>query len=191
MRDVQKISALTLWALATAGLAGVALAEGMPGMKGEMDGMDPAALFASLDTDGDGKLTAAELEAAHQARFAAADADKDGFLSADELAQMQLTEMAEMLAARSARMIERMDGNGDGLLAPDEMAMGPEPAKMIEHLDSDNDGAVSLEEAEEMAKGHHGGHGRGKMGMGHGGGHGRGHGGRHGGFWGMFGGAGN
>lgn len=178
MRDIQKISAAALWTAAAAGLAGAALAEGGMGDMHGRGGMDLAGLFASLDADADGKVTEAEIEAAHAARFAAADSDKDGLLSSDELAQMHLAALAEKMAARSAAMMERMDSDGDGLLSPEEMTMGPGPAGMIERLDTDDDGAISQAEVEAMDMGR-GGHG----GMGHGfrGGHG-------GGIWGMFGG---
>lgn len=40
--------------------------------------------FATIDTDGDGKATAAEAEAAETARFAALDTDHDGTLTPEE-----------------------------------------------------------------------------------------------------------
>jgi hypothetical protein len=42
------------------------------------------ALFKTMDTDGDGKATAAEVTAAAEARFATMDANHDGTLSEDE-----------------------------------------------------------------------------------------------------------
>jgi len=40
--------------------------------------------FATIDTDGDGKATAREAAAAHEARFTEADTDHNGVLSAEE-----------------------------------------------------------------------------------------------------------
>ncbi|MCR5878875.1 hypothetical protein [Phenylobacterium sp. J367] len=42
-------------------------------------------MFARLDTNKDGAITKAELDAASKARFEKADANKDGVLSGDEL----------------------------------------------------------------------------------------------------------
>ncbi len=41
--------------------------------------------FAAMDTDGDGQITQAELDAHAAARFASADSDGDGFLTTDEM----------------------------------------------------------------------------------------------------------
>lgn len=107
-------------------------------------GQDRAPLdFATLDTDGSGTLTMAEIEAAGQARFAAMDTDGNGALSA-----------AELVAAREGaatdkadRMIEKMDKNDDGELQADEMnPRGPNATRMMSHLDANDDGEVSQEE---------------------------------------------
>ena len=127
------------------GTAGIATAHGKG--NGDRDARGPMTpeIFAQIDTDSDGKITAAEMEAHRAARFAAADADGDGKLSADE-----------MVAARDARrtarmtdMVTRMDTDGDGLLSAEELAEGANrrgPMDMLERLDTDGDGALSLEE---------------------------------------------
>ena len=114
------------------------------------------------------------MEAFRAAEVVAADADKDGKLSAAELASMTMARMQARADAMSARMIERHDADGDGLLTVAELSVRPAPVKMFERLDSDGDGALSEAEVEagrammaEMREGR-GGHGKG---------HGRGHGG--------------
>lgn len=68
--------------------------------------------FAGLDADGDGVVTAAELNGASGGRaapmLARLDADADGKVTRAEM------------AAGAQRMFERMDANGDGVISPDE-----------------------------------------------------------------------
>jgi Ca2+-binding EF-hand superfamily protein len=142
MTGPKKIAVAVLALMGSLG-ASVALAErGMGG--GEGRGAMMMQQFDTIDADKDGKISIAELEAHRKAEFAAADANGDGALSADELqAQMQ----ARMLAARSARMIENMDDDGNGTLSEAEMGEGPIAANFA-RIDTDNDGMISKEEAE-------------------------------------------
>ena len=68
--------------------------------------------FAGLDADGDGVVTAAELNDASGGRaapmLARLDADGDGKVTRAEM------------AAGAQRMFERMDTNSDGVISPDE-----------------------------------------------------------------------
>ncbi len=149
--------------------------------------------FATLDADKDGKVTAAELNAAHEARMQAMDADKDGFVSAEEMIAARKADMPPQMAERMSRkmdkMIGRMDANKDGKVSLDEMRAAHDPARaeaMIAKLDSDGDKAISQAEfdaakarmAERRGKGgkgekggkhghhaaHHGGPGMGSQG---------------------------
>lgn len=104
-------------------------------------------MFDSIDTDSDGKLTEAELEAHRAAMFTAFDADADGKLNADEMKARMLARFTETLDDRMARMIENRDNNGDGSLSLDEMEEGP-GQRGFARIDSDNDGAISKAEAE-------------------------------------------
>lgn len=114
-------------------------------------------MFDALDTDGDGKITGEEIEAARTARFAKADADGDGFLSPEEIAaradRMREERQARRRAARQAEMIQRLDADEDGKLSAEEMTeAGPSAAmfaRMVERLDADEDGALSREEVAE------------------------------------------
>lgn len=120
--------------------------------------------FATLDTDGSGTLTVAELEAAHAARFAEMDTDANGAISLEELAAAQ----NKLSDRRAERMMSKMDANEDGVLQADEMKpRGSNAGRMIDHLDQDDDGEISAEEFEKAAgkRGGRGGHG----GKGHGG----------------------
>lgn len=195
MTRKMKLTALTLATLAGALVATTALADrgmGMGGGMGMEQGMGPqggpmAGLdFAAIDTDKDGKITAAELTAWRAAEAKALDADGDGLISADELAKMQMKGMENRAQTRAAAMVSRLDSDGDGKLSATEMAARPVPTGLIDRLDTDKDGALSQAELDaaktRMAEGMGQ---RMKMGRGHGGerngDHGRG---GHG-FWGF------
>lgn len=114
--------------------------------------------FATLDADGDGAVTQAELQAHAAARFAAIDADGSGAVTAEELAEAA----SGKAAARATRMIERLDANDDGQLQQDELLArgGDRAGRMFERVDTDDDGAISQEEfdaAQERRGGRDGG----------------------------------
>ena len=122
------------------------------------------ARFSKTDTDGDGFLNAAEMQAAHAERggkYAARmlkrfDKDGSGSLDASELEAAAQGRHGK----RGARMMDRMDADKDGKLPMAEMAARRDPAKMFEKLDADGNGTLS---ADEFAKGrHHGKHRHGK-----------------------------
>jgi hypothetical protein len=169
------LSALTIAAVLAAGLSTVAFADNRGGMGGGMGGMEmgpmPAFDFATLDADKDGKVTQAELDAAHAARVAEVDANKDGLLSGDELAAMHLKMMAERANTMAAEMVTRMDTDGDKLLSAAEMAVRPGSDRMFGMIDADGDGAITQAEAdaakEKMAE-RGGRDGKGRHGKGHG-----------------------
>lgn len=121
------------------------MAQDGPGPRG------PRLDFATMDTDGDGKITKEEMAAAAAARFAEADTNGDGSLSTEELvARMEAraaAREAERMQRGADRMIERMDANDDGVLSADEMAPRDD-SRMFARLDADEDGAISQEELE-------------------------------------------
>ncbi|SDN42940.1 EF hand [Lutimaribacter pacificus] len=105
--------------------------------------------FEALDTDGDGKLTRAEIEASPKERFAETDTDGDGALSAEEMSAAAQARAAERAAERHARLLAWRDADGDGKLSFDEMG-GARMLRMLERADADGDGAVSKEEMAQM-----------------------------------------
>lgn len=139
-------STVAVLALVGAVFASAALANEGPGGPGNRGAM-LLEMFDGIDTDTDGKVTEAELEAHRAAMFTAADANSDGMLSTEELSAQQLARFNETLADRTARMIENRDNNGDGSLSLDEMDEGP-GMRNFARIDSDNDGAISKAEAE-------------------------------------------
>ena len=128
-----------LIAAIAAGLTLTAMDVSANGRGQDREAMD----FATLDTDGSGTLTVAEIEAAGQARFDAMDTDNSGGISADEMMAARDCEKTK----RAERMISKMDKNEDGELQADEMQRrGPSAERMLSHIDTDEDGEISQEE---------------------------------------------
>jgi hypothetical protein len=129
-------------AILATGLGGAAFAQGMDDMG---PGMMPG--FATLDTDGDGQITPAEVEARQAARFAAADADGSGGLSVAEMVAMAEAMRVEALTARMTERVARIDDDADGeVQATEYAARMPAPELMFDRLDTDNSDGISAEE---------------------------------------------
>lgn len=174
------IAAIAITATGAAALiAGSAIAEGMGhgakwqrGMGGEME--RPS--FETLDADGDGKITVAEVRAHGSIKFSELDSDGDGLVSAEEMSAAAGKRAEGRASMMIAKMIEWRDTDGDGMLSQAELGGGI-GEKIFMHLDGDEDGAISPEEYAKLEmRGKHGGQGTrggsGKGGFGHGGGHG-------------------
>ena len=166
-------------ALAVALGAGAVMAkgwgEGRMGGHGDMSGMMPA--FATLDTDGDGKITRAELDARKADRQKAMDPDGDGFITLDEMKAHAAEQARTRAEAMVDRMFARLDTDKDGKLSAAEALSGPMGGqrgaeRMFDRLDRDGDDAISAEEYARMTERMQG---RGE-GRGHGQRHGRGEG---------------
>lgn len=126
--------------------AGVSLTAGIGMAKEHRDGKGMT--FEQLDANGDGQITRQEGQAIAQARMAMADTDQDGFLSAAELE----AQGSERMKKRVSKMLERMDTDNDGKLSADEMARPERAAKRFERADTDGDGAISKEEYENASR---------------------------------------
>lgn len=109
-------------------------------MGGMMGPMVAKRMFELADTDKDGKLTQAEIDAARTQRFDTYDTNGDGKLSLTEFSALfsEITEPATVRAFQfldpdgdaeitkeefdtpSTRLVERFDRNGDGVLSRDD-----------------------------------------------------------------------
>ena len=132
------------------------------------DANDPAAMFLALDANKDGQLSGDEVPEAHKRLFErllrTSDKDGDGKLALaeftaglsetpdkpnkkDEPANRERPDQADQ-EARPGKLFKRLDANGDGKVALDEV---PEPRrdmfkKLVARGDKDGDGALSREE---------------------------------------------
>ena len=155
MKRAYLISGATIVALAI-GTVG-ASAKGW-GMKGGFGG--PQINFEEVDADKDGQITKAELEAHAKAQFDTADTDGNGMLSAKEIQVEADKRMKERMKQRSAqgsqRMLEHKDANNDGQLSFEEMqATQSRMDRMFGRMDDNNDGMISAEELAEMQEKRH------------------------------------
>lgn len=151
MKDATR--ALMGGAVILALLSGPALAMGGGAMGGKSAerhgaGQGPRMSFDMLDANGDGVLSGSELTAPREARFAATDTDGDGSLSRAEIDAMA----GQIAAAQVDRMIARHDSNGDGAISRAEMQDAGEgrgarrAERMLSRLDTDGDGRISRAE---------------------------------------------
>ncbi len=167
MKRTTLLAATALIAVASTSL--IATAQSNPGNAGKSGAM-ATMMLERFDTDGDGSVTRAEIDAVRAAGFEAADSDGDGLLNAEELAAWQEARRDERQAARAAARLARLDSDGDGMISAEELAAAGPPMAMFDRLDADDDGsltAAEIEAAQDMRRG--GGDRRG-MKRGHGGG---------------------
>ncbi|MGR3542091.1 MAG: EF-hand domain-containing protein [Hasllibacter sp.] len=111
--------------------------------------------FDVLDADGDGQVTRAELDAYRAAladrRFAAADADGSGTLDAAEILSAREARADARRDARAARLIERLDTDGDAAVSRAELAGaadGRRGGRALDRADTDGNGTLSRAEWE-------------------------------------------
>jgi hypothetical protein len=137
------------YALAMAGLlAGHAMA-----------GEGPRGDAMRSDTDGDGRISRAEAEAAGSRRssewFDKLDLNQDGYVTQDEINQAKESRRGEMKARFDERFKEA-DVNSDGQLSLDEVqAKMPKLADRFSTLDQDKNGLLSRDELKRGGPGHH------------------------------------
>ena len=98
--------------------------------------------FEEIDVDGNGEITLLELQGIAAVRFAKADSDGDGFLTQAELENAGHKHAQK----RAAKMMERMDADGDGKIALVELKPRRDPARMFDRIDADGNGAISVVE---------------------------------------------
>ncbi len=123
----------------TIGIAGYAVAESHGG-KGQM--------IQKMDTDGDGNITKAEVDALKAARFGEADANGDGGLSMAELETFREAEKARRMAEHKQRMFDRLDKDDNGVISVDEF--DSRGGSMFDRVDANDDDVISADEIEAM-----------------------------------------
>ena len=145
-------------AIATVGLIGLvsagSFAAERAGKSSDRHGHWGRGMLMQMDTDKDGTITRAEMDAAAATRAAAIDADKDGTITVDEIEAYRERQRAERMAERLARM----DRNGDGEVSVEEYQDAQ--TWRLARFDRNGDGTI---ERREMRHGRHGdreGHGR-------------------------------
>jgi Ca2+-binding EF-hand superfamily protein len=100
-----------------------------------------------MDTDGDGKISAAEHAAGARKMFEMMDADKDGKVTAKEMeaAHERVTGNKAMKGEKSAaEKIRMIDTNGDGVITAEEHEEAAR--RMFEAMDTDKDGYLTRDE---------------------------------------------
>jgi Ca2+-binding EF-hand superfamily protein len=98
------------------------------------------------DADGDGKVSAAEFQAASSQRLMAADINGDGKISKAEFEAMAAARPGG--AGRAAMFWSSLDADDDGFLSKAEIAKVSE--RRFARLDANHDGWLSPEELQAM-----------------------------------------
>ena len=124
------------------------------------DDKGPMASFETLDVDGNGEISLADMQEMAKTRFAITDANEDGAITLEELKAHRTAQMGDKGAKRVKRMFSKMDENDDGTLSFEELTAKMSSGKLIERLDTDGNGTVSAEEFAAKSEGR--GKGRGK-----------------------------
>lgn len=114
----------------------------------------PTIDFAAADTNGDGKVTPAELATWQAKQVGSIDANGDGKLSADEIAQFELKQIATWTQAQAQSMVKQLDANGDGLLSASELLAQPMTDVGFSQLDRNHDGVLTGDELKGPPIGH-------------------------------------
>ena len=100
-------------------------------------GLMAMATFDSSDTDGDGKLTQAEIDQVRNSRHAAHDANGDGKLGLEEFAGL----WQETTRPLTVRAFQMLDTDGDAVITRSEYDRPL--ANIVQRLDRDGDGELS------------------------------------------------
>jgi Ca2+-binding EF-hand superfamily protein len=140
-----KLGKLLLAAAALAGVATGAFAQGQGGGGGRGQGGGfggPLGMYSRADTNSDGKVSLAELEASRAQQFARYDTDGNGSISFAELDAMaaQRPQMQSRIDALKAA-----DANGDKALSPDEFKAAADAE--FKKVDTNGDGFIDATEA--------------------------------------------
>lgn len=107
-------------------------------------------IFEKFDSNKDGTITKAEIDAVRKSEIAKNDANKDGKLSLNEFETLWTGLMRE----RMVDHFQRLDNDGDAVLSEDEIAKPLD--RMLSHMDRNNDGSLDKNELQRKGRGHHG-----------------------------------
>ncbi len=147
MRKNKIILVSTIAGIALAATVGVATAERGPGGHHGMRGGHGQNMFEMFDLNKDGEITRQEVEDARDVRFGETDTNGDGQISAEE---MQAKMMAR-IEKHQQSMFERLDADKDGSLSAEEMQgghRGERFSRMFDRVDVNDDGKITKEEAD-------------------------------------------
>ena len=119
--------------------------------------------WAKLDTDHDGRISAAEADAdsGFDTTFGDMDADNDGFINDSEYrtfakASMETSQGAQHAAGHAAvasrDVFSRLDTDGDGRISTSEAGLDAGFNSMLSAMDANSDGFVSQDEYRAHAK---------------------------------------
>ena len=97
-------------------------------------------LMETFDTDGDGRITQVEIDAVRDQRFAAFDGNKDGTLSLEEYKLLWVDAMQRSMV----RQFQAQDEDGNAALTPEEFR--DRFARMVARMDRNGDGVLTLQD---------------------------------------------
>lgn len=109
----------------------------MHGGHGMRGGMMMQQILTEADTDGDGALTQAEIDAYRSAQVSAADASGDGNLEIEEFATLY----NQFMRPHMVDAFQELDADGDGAITAEELNTRVDG--LVDRLDRDGDGAIS------------------------------------------------
>lgn len=137
-------------------VAGLSLAVAGGALAGARhDGAHDGPMVAKFDRDGDGTIKVAQIEADAAKRAADIDSNADGRITAAEVDAHR----ERMRQARAEQRLLRLDADKDGSVSTEEYASG-QSGRLV-RLDKDGDGVISREEFRAGRHGRHerrGGH---------------------------------
>jgi Ca2+-binding EF-hand superfamily protein len=134
-----------LLAAAAALLAGAAVA---PVLAQGWHGRGGPSLFDTYDTNEDGKLTQAEVDAARQQQLTRFDRDGNGRLTLEEYQALWLDAMREPMVRR----FQAHDRDGDAVVTVEEFQA--RFSDLVEDRDDNNDGELTQDELRSRGHGH-------------------------------------
>jgi len=103
---------------------------------------DPARIFDSADTNGDGIITRAEFLSARERGFARLDRNGDGYIDKSDMSgRLGGRQQAQ---EKLAELVAQLDKNGDGRISKAEFVEGSTP--LFDLADTDHNGELSKEE---------------------------------------------